>query len=431
MNILRKLFGFDPKTMTLKEEIIGGVTTFLTMAYILAVHPSLLSQAGMDANALFTTTILSSAIATLLMALYAKLPFALAPSMGVNAFFVYTIVMVMGYSWSFALTAVLLEGIVFILLTVTGLRKKMVEAMPIQLQRAISPGVGLFISFIGLRNAGIIVGNEATLVTLGNLHDPSVLLACFGILFTAILLIRKVTGSLLIGILVTSLVGVPLGITHFDGLISTPPSIEPICCKFQWQEIFSLDMLICIFTLVYMDLFDTMGTLLGVSHRAGFADEKGNIPRLDKAFMADAIGTTVGAVLGTSTVSTYVESAAGVDAGGRSGLTAFVTAVCFMLSLFLAPLFQSIPTVATAPTLILVGVMMIGDLVKIDFNQYLIAVPCFVCIVIMPFTNSISDGILMGLITWVTLHLLTGHARNLSVGTCVLAIFFLLKYLLF
>ena len=434
--MLAKLFGFDPSKMTLKKEVVGGITTFLTMAYILAVNPSILSATGMDQGAVFTTTCVSAVIATLVMALYAKQPFALAPGMGLNAFFAYTIVLTMGYTWQFALTAVFLEGLVFILLTVTGLRTKIVEAMPLVLRRAISPGIGLFIALIGLKNAGIVVDSEATLVTLGNMHDPAMLLALVGILLSAVLLVKKVTGALLIGILVTTVVGIPLGVTHMAGIISAPPSIAPIVMQFEWSNIFSADMLICVLTFLFIDMFDTIGTLIGVSSRAGMVDENGNIPGLNKAFMADAVGTTLGACLGTSTVTTYVESASGVEVGGRSGLTAFSAAVCFALALFLAPLFLSIPSQATAPALVLVGVMMMQDIRNIDFTKYSTAIPCFVCIAFMPMTYSISDGILMGVITYVLLHLCSGSLKedipqnNVTVGTIILAAIFILRYAL-
>lgn len=428
--MLTKLFGFDPKTMTLKKEIMGGVTTFLTMAYILAVNPSILGDAGMDSGAVFTASVAASVVATLVMALYAKLPFALAPGMGLNAFFAYTIVLTMGYTWQFALTAVFIEGLIFILLTLTGLRQKIVDCMPLLLRRSISPGIGLFIAFIGLKNAGIVTGSEATLVTLGNLTDPAVLLACFGIVLSAVLLVRNVTGALLIGILATTIVGIPLGITNFTSVVSTPPSLAPIFCQFEWSSILSVDMLICVLTFLFIDMFDTIGTLIGVSTRAGMVDEQGNIPRLKDAFMADAIGTTVGAVLGTSTVTTYVESASGVNVGGRSGLTSLTTAICFALALFLAPLFLAIPGQATAPALVLVGVMMMHDIHNIDFQDYISAIPCFICVAFMPLTYSISDGILMGLISWVLLHVCCGKYKELNVGTIILSILFVLKYAL-
>lgn len=426
--MLQKLFGFVPSSMTVKREVIAGITTFLTMAYILAVNPSILSDAGMDKGAVFTATVISSVLATLVMAVYAKLPFALAPGMGLNAFFAYTVVLTMGYSWQFALTAVFIEGIIFILLTLTGLRQKIVDSMPLVLRRAISPGIGFFIAFIGLKNAGIVSASPATFVTMGNLHDPAVLLAAFGILLSAVLLIKKVTGALLIGILVTTVIGIPLGVTHFSSVLDVPPSIAPIVMKFEWHNVLSFDMAICVLTFLFIDMFDTIGTLLGVSHRAGMVDEKGNIPHLTEAFMADAIGTAAGAMLGTSTVTTYVESASGVNAGGRSGLTSFTTAICFVLALFLAPLFLAIPAQATAPALVLVGVMMMTDVSKLHLGDFADAVPAFVCIALMPLTYSISDGILMGLITYVLLRIFAGRYRELKLGMIVLAVLFVLKY---
>lgn len=428
--MLQKLFGFVPSSMTVKREVIAGITTFLTMAYILAVNPSILSDAGMDKGAVFTATVISSVLATLVMAMYAKLPFALAPGMGLNAFFAYTVVLTMGYSWQFALTAVFIEGIIFILLTLTGLRQKIVDSMPLVLRRAISPGIGFFIAFIGLKNAGIVSASPATFVTMGNLHDPAVLLAAFGILLSAVLLIKKVTGALLIGILVTTVIGIPLGVTHFTSVFDVPPSIAPVVMKFEWHNVLSFDMAICVLTFLFIDMFDTIGTLLGVSHRAGMVDEKGNIPHLTEAFMADAIGTAAGAMLGTSTVTTYVESASGVNAGGRSGLTSFTTAICFVLALFLAPLFLAIPAQATAPALVLVGVMMMTDVSKLHLGDFADAVPAFVCIALMPLTYSISDGILMGLITYVLLRIFAGRYRELKLGMIVLAVLFVLKYAL-
>ena len=414
--------------MSLQKEVTGGVTTFLTMSYILAVNPAVLSETGMDANALFTTTVLASFVATVMMAVYAKMPFALAPSMGVSAFFVYTIVMEMGYTWQFGLTAVFVEGIIFILLTMTGLRERIVDAMPYELRKAISPGIGLFIALIGLHNAGIIDGSEDTMVTLGNLHNPSVLLAAAGILFTVILLVRNVPGALLLGILATAAAGIPLGLTHFERLLNVPPGIEPIFMKMQWENIMSIDMAVCVATLLFMDIFDTMGTLIGVGQRVGLVNEKGDMPGMNKAFMADSIGTTAGAMLGTTTVSTFIESAAGVNAGGRSGLTAMVTALCFLLALFFAPLFVAIPKAATAPAMFIVGMMMMGDVVKLDFRNYSVAVPCFVCIVFMPFAYSISDGILLGVITWVAVSIFSGRTKELKRTTVMLAMLFVLKY---
>ncbi len=432
--MIQKLFGFDASTMTLRKEVIGGITTFLTMAYILAVNPSILSATGMDAGAVFTTTCISAVVGTLVMALYAKLPFALAPGMGLNAFFAFTVVLTMGYSWQFALTAVLIEGLIFILLTVTGLRKHIVNAIPLVMRRAISPGIGLFIAFVGLKSAGIVTSSESTFITLGDMHEPGVLLALFGILLTSALLVRKVTGSLLIGILVTTIIGIPLGITNYDGIISTPPSIEPIFWQFEWHNVFTVDMVVVVLTFLFIDMFDTIGTLIGVSNRAGMVDDDGNVKNLNQAFMADAIGTTVGAMLGTSTVTTYVESASGVNVGGRSGLTSFTAAVCFAIALLFAPLFLAIPAQATAAALILVGVMMMYEVRKVDFSDYVTGIPCFVCIVLMPLTYSISDGILLGVISYVLIHLLSGKLKdkdernNINWATILLAVLFICRY---
>ena len=432
--MLQKLFGFDPSTMTMRKEVIGGITTFLTMAYILAVNPTILSAAGMDAGAIFTTTCLSAVIATFVMAIYAKLPFALAPGMGLNAFFAFTVVLTMGYTWQFALTAVLIEGIIFILLTITGLRKHIVNAIPLVLRRAISPGIGLFIAFVGLKGAGIVTSSDSTFITLGNLHDAGVLLSIFGILLTSALLVRKVTGALLIGILVTTAIGIPLGITNFTGIISAPPSIEPIFWKFEFHNVFTVDMIIVVLTFLFIDMFDTIGTLIGVSNRAGMVDENDNVKNINQAFMADAIGTTVGSMLGTSTVTVYVESASGVNVGGRSGLTSFITALCFAAALLFAPLFLAIPAQATASALILVGVMMMYEVRKVDFSDYVTGIPCFVCIVLMPLTYSISDGILMGVISYVLIHLCSGRLKdkdernNMNWATILLAALFICKY---
>lgn len=427
-NLLQSIFGFDKSTMSLKRETLAGVTTFLTMAYILAVNPSILGASGMDTGAVFTASAIASIVATLVMALYAKLPFALAPGMGLNAFFAYTIVLTMGYSWQFALTAVLIEGLIFILLTLTGLRQKMVECMPLQLRRAISAGIGLFIAFIGLQNAGIIAGSPATLVALGDMHDMGVLLACGGILLTGILLARKVIGALLIGVMLTTLVGIPMGVTHIDKVASLPPSLAPVFCQFDWEGVFTTDMVICVLTLLFMDLFDTIGTLVGVGSQCGMMDEKGNMPRLRQALMADAVGTTAGAILGTSTVSTFMESAAGVQVGGRSGITSFVTAICFGLALLLAPLFLAVPPQATAAALVLVGVMMMGDLRNIEWSDYLTALPVSICVLFIPLCYSISDGIMMGLISWVVLHLLGGRWRELNLAMVILSLLFVAKY---
>ncbi len=426
--MLEKLFGLDKNVTRVRTEILAGITTFLTMAYILAVNPNILSATGMDKGALFTTTVVASAFATLLMAFYAKLPFGLAPGMGLNAFFAYTVCLTMGYSWQFALTAVLIEGIIFILLTVTNLREKIVDAIPVTLKNAIGAGIGLFISFIGLQNAGIIVNNDATLISIGNITSGPALLGMIGLVVTSLLLVKGVRGALLFGILITTLIGIPMGITKFDGIFSTPPSIEPIFWQFEWHNIFTKEMIVVVFTFLFVDMFDTIGTLVGVTTKAGMMDKNGKIPHLKQAFMVDAIGTTAGAMLGTSTITTFVESASGVGEGGRSGLTAFVTAICFLLSLFLAPFFLSVPGAATAPVLILVGLMMMSSVLKVNFADYSEAIPAFICIIFMPLAYSISDGIVLGMISYVLINLLTVKYKKLTIGMYILAAIFVLKF---
>ena len=426
--MLEKLFGLNPKVTTVKTEIVAGITTFLTMAYILAVNPSVLSVTGMDKGALFTTTVLMAAIPTLLMALYAKLPFALAPGMGLNAFFAYTVCLTLGYRWQFALTAVLIEGLIFILLTATNIREKIVEVLPKTIKNSLGAGIGMFIAFIGFQNMGIITSHESTLVTLGDLTQGSALLGVIGLVITSVLLIRKVNGALLIGILATTLIGIPMGLTQYNGIFSNPPSIEPIFCQFEFEQIFTKDMMICVFTLLFIDIFDTIGTLVGVCMKAGMVDEDGNIPFLKKAFFVDSIGTTLGAIMGSSTVTTFVESASGVGAGGRSGLTAFSTAICFLVALFLSPLFLAIPASATGPVLVLVGLMMATSLRKIEVDNYAESIPAFLCVIIMPLSYSISDGIVIGLLSYIILNLLSGQYKKLNIGTVLLGCFFIFKF---
>lgn len=427
--MLEKLFAFNTKETTVRTEITAGITTFLTMAYILAVNPNILGETGMDKGALFTTTVLMSALPTIFMALYAKLPLALAPGMGLNAFFAYTVCLVMGYSWQFALTAVFLEGLVFLLLTVTNLREKIVDVIPNALKNAISAGIGLYIAFIGLQGAGIIVNNDATLVSLGDLTTGSALLGAIGIIVTSILLVKNVKGALLWGILATTLIGIPLGVTQINGVFSTPPSIEPIFMQFEWTQIFTKEMVIIVFTFLFVDLFDCIGTVIGVANRAGLIKEDGKIPHLKEVFMVDSVSTAAGAVMGTSTVAVYVESAAGVNEGGRSGLTAFVTGICFLLALFFAPLFLAIPAAATTPVLVLVGLMMMSSVLKINFDDYAEAIPAFICVLLMPLTYSISEGIVLGHLSYIFINLLSGNYKKMTVGMYILAIFFLIKFL--
>ena len=427
-----KLLGFDPAKNNLKTEIMAGITTFLTMAYILAVNPNIfsnLASQGMDTNAVFTSTALAAIVGTLVMAFYAKKPFGLAPGMGLNAFFVFTVCLTMGYSWQFALTAILIEGILFILMTATKIRTLIVDAIPATLKRAIGAGIGLFIAFIGLKNAGIIVENTATFVSIGHLTSGTALLGVIGIIFTSVLVIKNVPGSLLIGILGTALIGIPMGITHFTGILDTPPSIEPIFCQFEFHNIFTIDMVIVVFTFLFIDMFDTMGTLVGVCTKAGMMRKDGRIPGLNKAFMADAIATMAGACLGASTTTTYVESASGVAQGGRTGLTAFSTAVCFAVALFFAPLFLSIPAAATTPVLVIVGLFMLSPVKDIDLDNYAEAIPAFITIVMMPLTYSISDGILCGVISYVAINVLCANWKKLNPTLYVLAVLFVIKYI--
>ena len=430
--MLEKLFGFDPSKHNIKTEVMAGMTTFLTMAYILAVNPSIfagLASQGMDTDAVFTSTALAAIVGTLAMAIYAKKPFALAPGMGLNAFFVFTVCMTMGYSWQFALTAILIEGFIFVMLTLTKVRTLIVDAIPASLKMAIGAGIGLFIAFIGLKNAGIIVENHATLVSIGKLSQGSALLGVIGIIMTSVLVIKRVPGSLLIGILGTALIGIPMGITELNGVMDTPPSIAPIFCKFEWHHIFTIDMVIVVFTFLFIDLFDTMGTLVGVCTKAGMMRKDGRIPGLNKAFMADAVATMAGACLGASTTTTYVESASGVAQGGRTGLTAFSTAVCFFVALFFAPLFLSIPAAATTPVLVIVGLYMLAPIKDINLNDFAESIPAFITLVMMPLTYSISDGILCGIIAYVAINMLCGNWKKLNPTLYVLAVLFVMKYI--
>lgn len=428
--MLKKLFGFDASVTSVRIEIIAGITTFLTMSYILAVNPAMFSLLpGMPSGAVFTSTALAAIVGCVVMAFWGKLPFGLAPGMGLNAFFVYTVCIGMGYSWQFALTAVFIEGLLFILLTITNVREAIVNAIPINLRYAIGGGIGLFIAFIGLQNAGVVVNNDATLVVLGDITSGSALLAMIGLVVTGLLYIKNVKGAMLLGILVTTIIGIPMGVTDFQGVLSAPESIAPIFCQFEWKNVFTLDMLIVVFTFLFIDMFDTVGTLIGVCTKAKLVNENGNINRLSEAFMADAIATTVGACLGTSTTTTYVESASGVAQGGRSGLTAFVVACCFAVALLFSPLFLSIPAAATAPVLIIVGLMMLEPIKNIDFSDFSEAIPAFVCLIMMPVAYSISDGILLGMISYFVLNLVCGNFKKLTPTMSILAILFILKYI--
>lgn len=429
MRLLEKLFGFDSTKTTIRTEILAGVTTFLTMSYILAINPDLFGKLGMPEGAVFTATALAAIIGTLVMAVWAKLPFGLAPGIGLNAFFVYTVCIGMGYSWQFALTAILIEGLLFMLLTITNLREAIVNAIPLSLRNAIEAGIGLFIAFIGLQNSEVIVKNDATLVALGNITEGPAMLALIGLVITGLLYVKNVRGAMLIGILITTLIGIPMGITEFKGVLSSPQPIDDIFCKFEWNHIFTLDMLVVVFTFLFIDMFDTVGTLVGVCSKAGLVNEDGTVRHIKEAFMADAIATTAGAMLGTSTTTTYVESASGVAQGGRSGLTAFTIACCFAIALFFSPLFLSIPASAIAPVLVIVGLLMLEPVRRIPFDDFAESIPAFICIIMMPFSYSISNGILLGMIAYVVLNIVCGNFKRLTPTMYILAILFVLKYI--
>ena len=442
-----KLFGFDSAKHNVRTEILAGITTFLTMAYILAVNPGIFSALpGMPGGAVFTATALAAIIGTVVMALYAKKPFALAPGMGLNAFFVFTVCLGMGYTWQFALTAVLIEGLLFIVLTVTKIRTWLINAIPGTLKKAIGAGIGLFIAFIGLQNAGIIVNNDATLVGLGNITEGKALVGMLGLFITAGLVMAKVRGGILWGILITAIIGLFIkdpatgdAITQLVRneaggvkLISLPDSVGPIFCQFEWGNVLSWDMLVVVLTFLFIDMFDTMGTIIGVHQGAGLIPEgnkQDDIPGAEKMFLADSIATVCGACLGTSTTTTYVESASGVGEGGRTGLTAFSTAVCFALALFFSPIFLAIPGAATAPALIIVGVMMMPAIKRIHWDDYCKAIPAFLTIIMMPLAYSISDGILIGVISYVICHAVAGKFKDISVTMWVLAVLFILRYI--
>ena len=435
-----KLFGFDSAKHSIRTEILAGITTFLTMAYILAVNPGIFSALeGMPGGAVFTATALAAIVGTLMMAFYAKKPFALAPGMGLNAFFVYTVCLGMGYSWQFALTAVLLEGILFIILTLTKVRSWLLNAIPGTLKKAIGAGIGLFIAFIGLQNAGIIVNNDATLVSLGEVTEGKALLGLLGLFITAGLVMAKIRGGMLWGILITTVIGLFIkdpatgeAITKFSGFVSLPDSVAPIAFQFEWNHILSLDMLVVVFTFLFIDMFDTMGTIIGVHQGAGLVPDDGprdNVPGMEKMFMADSVATVFGACVGTSTTTTYVESASGIGEGGRTGLTAFSAAICFALALFFSPVFLAIPGAATAPALIIVGVMMMPSVKRIHWDDYCKAIPAFLTIIMMPLAYSISDGILIGVISYVATHVVAGRFKDISVTMWILAVLFVCKYI--
>ena len=454
---LEKVFHLSEHNTDVKTEVIAGVTTFMTMAYILAVNPNILSASGMDAGAVFTATALASLVATLLMAAFANYPFVLAPGMGLNAYFAYTVVLQMGYTWQMALAAVFVEGIIFIVLSLTNVREAIFNAIPMNLKHAVSVGIGLFIAFIGLQNAKIVV-DSATLVSVYSFSASiengtflaegiTVLLALIGILLTAVLVVKNVKGNILWGILGTWILGIVCELVGLYrpnpelGMFSVLPdfssgfgipSMAPTLFKMDFSGVLSLNFLTIMFAFLFVDMFDTLGTLIGVASKADMLDQEGKLPKIKGALMADAVGTSLGAVFGTSTTTTFVESASGVAEGGRTGLTAVVSAALFGLALFLSPIFLAIPSFATAPALIVVGFLMITSITKIDFQDYTEALPCYISMIAMPFMYSISEGIAMGVISYVVINLLTGRAKEkrISVLMYVLAVLFVLKYIL-
>jgi len=427
---MKSFFAIKESGSKVRTEILAGITTFLTMAYILAVNPDILSAAGLPKDSVFMATAVASAVATLVMALVARLPFALAPGMGLNTFFAFTVVLGMGKSWQFALTAVLLEGIIFLLLTALNVREAIINSIPANVKKSISVGIGLFIAFIGLQNSGLIVSNDASLVQLGELGSPTAILTIVGLVVIAVLLAFKVKGALLLGIILVTVIGIPLGITKVEGfkLFQPLPSMAPTFFKFVgWNQIFSMEMLVVLFTFLFVDMFDTVGTLIGVSTKARILRPDGSIPRVKQALFADAIGTTVGAMLGTSTVTTYIESAAGVEEGGRTGLTALVTAILFLVAVFLSPLFLLVPSAATAPALILVGLFMMSPVIEIEWGDVTEALPAFLAIIMMPLAYSIAEGIVWGVLSYILVKVLSGKVRDVSLVTYIVGIVFVLS----
>ena len=431
MNKLKALLGFDPKTTTVKTELIAGMTTFLTMCYILAVNPTILATTGMDKGALFTATAIASAIATFLLAFMAKLPFAQAPSMGLNAFFAFTLCQAMGLTWQQALAVLLVEGIIFLAITFLNIRDKILECIPKNLRFAISAGIGMFIAFIGLKNAGIITANEATFVQLGK-FTPVSILGLISILLCGSLMARRVKGSLFIAIIISTLIGIPMGVTQFSDNwmpVSTPHSIAPIFCQFDFTGFFTPKMFMVVFSLLLVNIFDTIGTVLGLVSKLGIKEnEKGEIPGVKEAMMSDAIGTTAGALLGSSTITTYVESASGVAEGGKSGLTSFFVGLMFILSIFLAPIFLLIPSAATSGALVMVGVLMIDSFKKIELEDISESFPAFITMITMVLCYSIADGICLGILSYVLIKMMVGKFKDLNLTLYILSVFLLINY---
>ena len=430
MNKLKAILGFDPKTMTVRTELVAGMTTFLTMCYILAVNPTILSTTGMDKGALFTSTAIASAIATLLLAFMAKLPFAQAPSMGLNAFFAFTLCQAMGLTWQQALAVLLVEGIIFLAITFLNIRDKILDCIPMNLRYAISAGIGMFIAFIGLKNAGIITANEATFVQLGK-FTPVSILGLISILLSGMLMARRVKGSLFYAIIISTIIGIPMGVTEIpDGWmpLSAPHSVAPIFCQFDFSNFFTPKMIMVIFSLLLVNIFDTIGTIVGLAEKVGVTKKDGTIPHVKEAMMSDAIGTTAGALLGSSTITTYVESASGIAEGGKSGMTSFFVGLLFILSIFLAPIFLLIPGAATSGALVMVGVLMVDSFKKIELDDISEAFPAFVTMITMVLCYSIADGICLGILSYVLIKLMTGKFKDLNLTLYILAVLLVINY---
>ena len=430
--MFEKLFKLKEHKTNVRTEMVAGIITFLTMSYILVVNPNILSASGMDRSALFTATAMAAILGTLFMAFVPNLPIAQAPGMGLNSFFAFSVVLGLGYSWQMALTAVFIQGIIFVILTFFNVRELIVKSIPNTIKYAIPVGIGLFITFLGLQNAGIIVRDENTMITLGAMSNPHVWVALLGLILTAVLYYKRVHGAFLIGIASATIFAVILGLVDLPqgSLVALPPDVSPVFLKFEWGNMFTFDMLVVVFTFLFVNLFDTIGTLLGVASKIGIADKNGSFPQIKKALFADALGTTFGAILGTSTVTSYVESASGVAVGGRTGLTALSTAIMFALALFLAPIFLMVPASATAPALILVGLFMITSVVKINFDDMSEALPAFLTMVMMPFAFSIAQGIIFGMLSFVFIKALSGKWKHISVTMWVIFVLFIVKMVL-
>ena len=424
------LLGFDPNRHNWKTEVLAGITSFLTMSYILAVNPSMFGiLEGMPQGAVFTTTTLVALISTLLVAFVARMPFGIAPGMGPNAFFVFTVCISMKYSWQFAVTAILIEGFILLVLTLTKLREAIVDIIPNTIKKSLTIGIGLFIAFVGLQNAGIIIKNDSTLVTFGSITQGSGLLTIIGLIITALFVVKNIKGGMLWAILITTIIGIPMGLTKYQGLISLPHSPAPIFCQFEFDKVLTIDMLVIVLSFLCIDLFSLTGSAIGVCMKGGFADKDGKIAGINRLFIADSLGTITSSLLGTSAACTFIESSTGAVQGGKTGLTALATALCFGVALILSPIFLAIPAAATAPILIILGLMMFKSVTELDLEDMSEAIPGFITIILMPLAYSIADGILIGIISYVVINTICGNFKKLSPGMYILALLFILKYI--